>query len=201
MKDSISDGKPIITAWDISQYHYCKRKIYFLKVLGIPAPPRRKMKYGARIDETEGKRMMERKTIYGFKREEIERVIEKLHLYDEELGLEGIIDQTLFLKTGEIIPVDVKYTDIPLVQRQHRKQLIAYAILLEKEYNTAVRRGIIYLTKQRKNLEVSITWSEKKNLIKDLEMIRKLIKSEKIPRKTSASKCEYCEVKRFCESY
>jgi CRISPR-associated protein Cas4 len=201
MRDSISGGKTIITAWDISQYHYCKRKIYFLKVLGVPAPLRRKMEHGAKIDETERRRMLERKTLYGFDRDDVERVVEKLHLYDETLGLEGVIDQTLFLKTGEVIPVDVKYTDIPQVQRQHRKQLIAYALLLDREYNITVNRGIIYLTKQRKNLEVSITWSEKKNLIKNIEEIRKLIKSEKIPRKASSSKCEYCEVKRFCESY
>jgi CRISPR-associated exonuclease Cas4 len=201
MRDSISGGKLIITAWDISQYHYCKRKIYFLKILGVPAPLRRKMEHGAKIDKTERKKMLERKTIYGFEREAVEKIVEKLHLYDETLGLEGVIDQTILLKTEEVVPVDVKYTDLPLVQRQHKKQLVAYALLLDKYFETDVRRGVIYLAKQRKSLEVSITWRDKEGLMRDLEAIRGILSSERIPRKASSSKCGYCEVRRFCEAY
>jgi len=37
MKASGLDGnKQVINVWDILQYYYCPRKVYFLKVLGVP---------------------------------------------------------------------------------------------------------------------------------------------------------------------
>jgi len=201
MRDSTSDGKPIISAWDISQYYYCKRKLYFLKVLGVPAPTRRKMEHGKEVDEAEGRLMARRKTLYGFNREEVAEVIEKLYLLDEELGLEGEVDQTIILKSGEVIPVDIKYTDIPTVQKHYKKQLTAYAILLDRRFNTNVRRGIVRFAKQRKSVQIPITWQDKKTLIAELQHIRRLLNSETIPRPTSPKKCRYCEVKKYCEAY
>jgi len=200
MRGSTSDGRPVISAWDISQYYYCKRKLYFLKVLGVPAPARRKMEYGREVDEAEGALMARRKTLYGFDRDEVAEVVEKLHLFDEELGLEGELDQTVILKSGEVIPVEVKYTDIPTVQRHHKKQLTAYAILLDRQFNTNVKRAIVRFAKQRKSVQIPITWRDKKALITDLQHIRSLISSETIPRPTSPKKCRYCEVRKYCEA-
>ncbi|MEM3710205.1 MAG: hypothetical protein QXL46_04805 [Nitrososphaerales archaeon] len=43
MKASGYDGKIIIDVWDIVQYYYCPRKIYFLRTLGTPILKKRKM--------------------------------------------------------------------------------------------------------------------------------------------------------------
>ncbi len=203
MTGSTSDGRsrPIISAWDISQYYYCKRKIYFLKVLGVPAPARRKMEYGREVDEAEGRLMLRRPSIYGFKRDDVAEVLEKLHVVDEHLGLKGEIDQTLILKTGEVIPVDVKYTGTLTVQRHHRKQLTAYAILLDKHFNTNVRRAVVRFARQRRNVQIAITWEDKRSLIAELENIRSLLRSERIPRPAAPGKCGYCEVRKYCEAY
>ena len=201
MRGSTSDGKLIISAWDISQYYYCKRKVYFLKTLGVPAPPKRKMEYGKKVDENEKRKIMNRQTIYGYDKSEVEEIIEKLHIIDEELGLEGEIDQTIILKSGEIIPVDIKYTDQTKIQKHHKKQLTAYAILLDKHYNTNVKKAIIRLAKQRKDIEITITWQDKENLIKELKNIKNLIQKEEIPRPTTPTKCKYCEVRKYCQAY
>jgi len=201
MRGSTSGGKPVISAWDISQYYYCKRKLYFLKVLGVPAPAKRKMEHGREVDEAEGRLMARRKTLYGFEREEVAEIVEKLYLFDEELGLEGEVDQTVILKSGEVIPVDVKYTDTPTVQKHYKKQLTAYAILLDRHFNTNVRRAIVRFVKQKKSVHVSITWRDKKALIAELQNIRRLINSESIPKPASPRKCGYCEVRKYCEAY
>ena len=201
MRVSTSGGKLVISAWDISQYYYCKRKLYFLKVLGVPAPARRKMERGREVDEAEGRLMARRKSLYGFEREEIAEVIEGLHLFDGELGLEGEVDQTVILKSGEVIPVDVKYTETPTIRKNYKKQLTAYAILLDKKFNTNVRRAIVRFAKQRKSIHIPITWRDKKTLTAELQKIRSLINSEAIPKPASPEKCGYCEVRKYCEAY
>jgi len=201
MRGSTSGGKLVVSAGDISQYYYCKRKLYFLKVLGVPAPARRKMERGREVDEAEGRLMARRKTLYGFERGEIAEVIEGLYLFDEELGLEGEVDQTVILKSGEVIPVDVKYTDIPTIQKHYKKQLTAYAILLDKQFNTNVRRAVVRFAKQRKSVHTPITWKDKKTLMAELQNIRSLINNETIPKPASPEKCRYCEVRKYCEAY
>lgn len=41
MRDSGSDGRIQIDVWEIVQYYYCPRKLYFLRTLGTPSPGRR----------------------------------------------------------------------------------------------------------------------------------------------------------------
>ncbi|MBC7127708.1 MAG: CRISPR-associated protein Cas4 [Candidatus Methanosuratus sp.] len=183
---------------DIAQYFYCPRKIYYLKVLGVPFRVRRKMELGNEEDEKEEVRLEERIAIYGFDRSSVKEIIHDLYLEDAKLGLAGQVDVVIRLDTGEYIPVDSKYTDQVEVQRNYRKQLVAYALLIEGAFHTKVRRGIIYFTKQKKPVVVPLLEEDKSSLQKDLESIRRILTRESIPRKVSESKCGYCEVARFC---
>ena len=197
MRDSTFAGDTI-TVFDIIQYHYCPRKVYFLKVMGVPAPVRRKMAYGSEIHEKERRRMMERKLVYGFDREKVDEVMQNLQIEAEEIGLRGKLDVALRLKSGEIVPVDTKYTDEAVVRRQYRKQLHAYALLLDHHFETNVRRGIIYFSKQREPRIIDISHKDKEGILRDIVNIRHLRLSEEIPRAVSPDKCRYCEVKKYC---
>jgi len=197
MKGSASDGD-LVTVSDIVQYYYCPRKVYFLRVLGVPFVARRKMEYGKDIHDRERRRMMERNRIYGFKRELVEEVIQKLRIEAAEIGLVGQVDVALKLKTNEYLPVDTKYTDEVEVQRQYRKQLHAYALLLDHKFNTNVTRGVIYFAKQHRLRLVRITGEDKKTLLREVDEIRMMISTEATPRKVSPEKCGYCEVKKYC---
>jgi CRISPR-associated exonuclease Cas4 len=197
MKGSTSAGDSI-TVFDIVQYHYCPRKVYFLRVLGVPVVVRKKMEYGREIHDRERRRMIERKQIYGFERELIEEVLQRLRIEASEISLRGQVDVALKLKTGEFLPVDTKYTDEVAVQRQYRRQLHAYALLLDHRFKTNVTRGVIYFAKQHRIRVVKITNEDKKSLLRDIDHIKRMISSEVIPKRVSQEKCGYCEVKKYC---
>lgn len=146
MSLSTSGGEPVqpmVSVSDVVQYFYCPRKIYYLKVLGVPFKVKRKMEVGREEDEKEESRLGERKTVYGIDRGEVEQVLHNLYLEDSRVGLAGQVDTVLRLRSGEHIPVDSKYTEEVAVHRHYRKQLVAYSVLLESAFGTAVSRGIL----------------------------------------------------------
>jgi CRISPR-associated exonuclease Cas4 len=197
MKGSTSDGDSI-TVGDIVQYFYCPRKVYFLKTLGVPVVVRHKMEYGKEVHELEERRMLERKQVYGFDKDEVEEVLQGLQIEAPELGLRGKVDVALKLRTGEFIPVDTKYTDIVEVQLQYRKQLHAYAVLLDYWFKTRVKRGVLYFSQQHELRVVEISEEDKEALKRSTDQIRRIIASETVPRKVSPEKCQYCEVRKYC---
>ena len=187
-----------INVFDLVQYYYCPRKIYFLRVMEVPVVIKRKMEHGREEQEKERKRVLERKDVFGIKREEIEDIIEKLHLESEKIGLVGNIDIVLRLKNKDFVPVDIKYSDFVFAQRHWKKQLTAYSMLLEEKFNCKVNKGILYFCEQNESLFVDINEDDKNFVLVDLEKIRDLFRTEVIPKKTDESKCRYCEVIKYC---
>ncbi|KUO42245.1 MAG: hypothetical protein APU95_05660 [Hadesarchaea archaeon YNP_N21] len=197
MRDSGSGGE--ISVWEVYQYFYCPRKLYFIRKLGVYPPERKKMELGAGQHEREPSRTRRRTTIYGFPVEEVKQVLHDISLEDLELGLFGKADTVVELKDGEIIPVDVKYSDVEFVTRAWRKQMVAYAVLLERALGKRVDRGIIFILPSKRVLWVKLTAEEKSELSKDLERMRKVINSDALPPKVSQERCGYCEVAKFCK--
>lgn len=198
MKASGYDGKIIINVWEIVQYYYCPRKIYFLHTLGIPVLKKRKMIEGQEEHSKEIKRIKERKTLFNYDQDEVKAIYHKLSLEDHDLGLAGQIDLVIELKNNKILPVEIKYSEYMDAFRGRKKQLIAYAILLEKKFNRIVDEGILYFPAQNKQITLPISFEDKKHLLEDLEKIRRLILSEKLPVKSNIEKCNYCEVAKYC---
>lgn len=195
--DFSSDGDPWIRVGDIVQYHYCPRKIYFLEILGVPLVTKRKMVFGQEEHKKEIKRVKQRKKVFGINRELIRKLEYKMYLKSQNLHLHGIIDAVLFLE-DEIIPVEIKATDFLEVTRNRKKQIVAYALLLDENFEYRVQRGIMYFSWHGKSEIVNISYEDKKYLIEDIKAIRKLFITERIPRKVNEKKCEYCEVSKYC---
>lgn len=185
-----------VSVWDLAQYVYCPRKVYFYKTLGMPVVTRKKMEYGKEEHEREHRRVKERVFLYGFDREGVRTIHHDLYLEDEEIGLYGQIDTVVELETGEILPVEVKYSDFDQIfenwRRQLLAQLLAYGLLLEKRFGRTVKRGLFYFPKQRKRKIVEFSVEDKKSVLKDVEKIRQLVKTEKMPR--GRDRCGYCEM-------
>jgi CRISPR-associated exonuclease Cas4 len=197
MRDSGSGGE--ISVWEVYQYFYCPRKLYFIRKLGVYPPERKKMELGAGQHEREPRRTRRRTTIYGFPVEEVKQVLHDISLEDLELGLFGKADTVVELKDGEIIPVDVKYSDVEFVTRAWRKQMVAYAVLLERALRKRVDRGMIFLLPSKRVLWVKLTAEDKSELSRDLERMRKVINSDALPPNVSQERCGYCEVAKFCK--
>jgi CRISPR-associated exonuclease Cas4 len=186
-----------ISVSDIVQYAYCPRKVYFLKTAGYPVAERKKMEYGKGEHTREHRRSGERTQVYGFERDDVRKVHHGLYVEDSKIGLYGQIDTVVELKDGRLVPVEVKYSQFASVFKNWKKQLVAYAVLLEAKFNRKVRRGVLYFPKQRKRIDVDITGEDKEFLLKDMESIRKIVRDEKIPR--GRDRCGYCEMKKFCK--
>jgi len=198
MRDSGSGGSPTIDVWEVVQYYYCPRKIYYLRTLGTPVPKRRKMTVGTTEHTREIKRSKERQNVFGLPPDEVEEVRYRQPLEDESIGLAGQVDAVVRLKSGEVIPVEIKYSDYPVAFRGRKKQLTAYALLAENRFKTRIGRGLLYFPAQNRQILVPITAEDKRSLIEDLERIRRLIHDEKVPPRGPSAKCGYCEVARFC---
>ncbi|MGQ9468988.1 MAG: CRISPR-associated protein Cas4 [Nitrososphaerales archaeon] len=198
MKASGYDGKIVIDVWEIVQYYYCPRKIYFLRTLSIPVLKKRKMIKGQEEHLKEIKRIKERKTIFNYSQEDVKAIYYKLSLEDNDLGLAGQIDAVIELKNNKILPVEIKYSEYMDAFRGRKKQLTAYAILLEKKFNRIVDEGILYFPNQNKQITLPISFEDKKHLIEDLEKIRRLILNESLPVKSNSERCNYCEVAKYC---
>jgi CRISPR-associated exonuclease Cas4 len=196
MRGSGSAGE--ISVWEVYQYFYCPRKLYFIRKLGIYPPERKKVELGAEQHGREPDRVEGRKNIYGFPSDEVGRVLHDIPLEDEELGLFGRADTVVELRSGELVPVDVKYSDVGFVTRAWKKQMVAYAVLLERALGKRINRGVIFLLPSRRVLCIRLTVEEKRELPKDLERMRKVMDSDFLPPKASRERCGYCEVAKFC---
>jgi len=172
--------------------------VYYLRVLGVRPPARKKMELGREEQSREEGRLTERKTIYGFERVKVKEVVYRPYLEAPEIGLAGQLDTYLRMEDGELIPVDSKYTEGTAVQRQYRKQLVAYAVLLDHVFGVKTWRGILYFPQQKEVVEVPITEEDKHSLSKNIQTIRQILLKELIPRKVADEKCGYCEVRRYC---
>lgn len=199
MRASGRDGE--ISAWEVFQYFYCPRKLYFIRKLSIYPPERKKMEASATEHWREPGRVERRKTVYGFPEEEVECILKNVTAEDEELGLFGRADTVLKLKTGELIPVDTKYSDLRFVTLPWRKQLVAYSLLLERKFGALIKRALVYLRPSRHVFHVNITDEDKAALPRDLEKMRQAIDSDALPPKVSRDKCGYCEVQKFCRQF
>lgn len=196
MRASPSTGE--FTVLEVFMYSYCPRELYFYRKLGVSPPPLKKMDFAKKQHEREEKRSERRKTLYGIPKEEILEILHDLVLEDEELGLRGKVDTVLKVISGEFIPVEIKYSNLEHVSRAWRKQIVAYAVLLEKSLGVRIWRGLIYLLPSKRTLWVKILPEDKVELKKDLERMRELVSSDSIPRPVDSTKCGYCEFRRYC---
>ncbi len=210
-----SDQKIILTVNDLTQYFYCPRKFYFLRVLQVPVVAPSKMKLSAqRVHEQEARRNKYRKkSIYGFDPDEIITLQHDVPLFSARLGLKGIADVIIEVRrplnvqvqndlfSRQVIPVDIKYTDRCVVRRQWRIQLAALALLIEEDHvmgNIKITQGIIHFSRQRTSVKVPITTVDGKQVLETLKKLRELYHQERMPKAVSSRKCSYCEVHRFC---
>jgi CRISPR-associated protein Cas4 len=183
---------------ELFMFSYCPREFYFYRKLGLVPSPLKKMEFAKKEHEREEKRCERRKNIYGVPREEISEIFYDLLLEDRELGLYGKADVVLKLISGEFIPVEVKYSTLSEITKPWRKQIIAYAVLLEKSLATKINRGLIYILPSRKTYWVKIYPEDKAELKRDIERMRKIVGSDSIPKPVDLRKCGYCEFHRYC---
>ncbi|MBU4087015.1 MAG: CRISPR-associated protein Cas4 [Nanoarchaeota archaeon] len=124
-------------------------------------------------------------------RELIPKYLTELKLESQELGLRGRVDRVMF--SDSILPYEVKTRD--KIYESDKLQLAGYALLLEKEFNKQISKGIVEFLGQQQ--EIDLTQELKNKVLEIAETIRNL-SEENASMPSNFEKCRNCELNENC---
>ena len=185
----------MIKVTDIKQFAYCKRIIYFTYCMPLDIKKTYKMTEGKRRhkrnEELEPNRTLQR---YGLETGEKKYSV---NLSSSRLGLRGEVD-LMVITENEYIPIELKYTTHqPGIN--HKYQLVAYCLLIEEEYQTIVKKGLIHLIPAKETIEIKLNTKLRDKLKEIIADINFIIESEQMPEATNdRGKCRDCEYRNYC---
>lgn len=121
-------------------------------------------------------------------------------LKDSELELIGMCDKIEIID-GKYYPVTIKSSNPPLkgVWDQDAIELVAYAILLEEEFETEVFVGFVDYEKIGDRRPVVMDVNLRKGLFDVIREVKEITDNKKLPNvRKNPRKCENCEYKDIC---
>lgn len=192
----------MITVSDIKQYSYCPKIIYFDHVLHVPKPPDQKLKTGKeKHDDITGKEKRRKGGLFYDSELDSAEKLFHVSLESSALGLRGILDY-LIKSEKEFIPVDYKFGSSHNggVHLNHKYQLAAYALLVEENFNTIVRRAYVHYSVDKVNARIDFSDEIRRRTQKMIREIGTIIREEVEPACTrNPGRCIDCEYGRYCE--
>jgi len=200
----ISDiSEPSISVTDVKHYFYCPRIIYFEHVLHAkPVLGSQQEKSNKKHKEYVQKENRRKDAIYYSSEFSGARKMLFVPLFSARLGLKGIVDLIIQTYNDEYIPVDYKNmtSNKGRIWMDHKYQLTSYALLMEENFNTNVKRGFINYIPEKLILELEITSTMKTHVKRVLSRIKRIIQEEKLPQERVAKeKCTGgCGFKGLC---
>ncbi|MCS7136676.1 MAG: CRISPR-associated protein Cas4 [Nitrososphaerota archaeon] len=183
-----------ITVVEVKRYAYCPRIVFITHVLHHEEVLSEAMKMGLELHEENAisPLIVKLKAL---------RVLRSLELRSEELGLVGKLDYLVVTRMKEYVPVEVKWAESSKgrVKRDHKLQLAAYALLIDENFKTSVKRGYVYYLKDKKVAELPIDQGLKNLARKVVKRIHLMILNEEDPGvKMPMSKCIGCGYRAYC---
>jgi len=192
------DAPVALSVSDLKQYLYCPRIPYYQHVLTLPRPITYKMKHGT-LQHLELDRLEKRRGLRSYGLRAGTRLFHH-RVQSAALGLHGILDLVIEAEVQgakRYLPVEFKYQDGP-VRTNVKYQLAAYALLLEEQYNTPVRDGIVYQIPTKTFRHIRLTDEMFDYVRQVLSAIRNMMRSESFPDPKSRARCQDCEYRRYC---
>jgi len=180
---------------DIRQYTYCPRIVYYHYCLPDIRPTTYKMEAG-KAAHTEEQDRERRRSLRPYRLADGERAF-NVWLDDETLGLRGKVDMVV-RRAEEVIPIEHKNS--PGRMGQHViLQLMAYGLLLERQWHTPFRRGFVYYIPARRAREIAATEALLSEVQACVIAMRAIVEAERMPAPPQKrQKCAICEFRRFC---
>ena len=119
------------------------------------------------------------------------KIISEKSIESEKLQLKGIIDR-IEIYEDRYVPIELKTGKMPKdgVWPGHRIQIAAYAMLIEENFNTNVKKGFIRYLDTNETRQIAINPFMKEEIIDLTKEIQNLLKNREIP--------NYCENKNKC---
>jgi len=177
-------AEPFVSVTDIKHYIYCPRLVYFDRVLHATPVFGSQQEDSKELHEDYIKKELRRKDAIYYSPEFVGA--EKLlftQLSSGVFGLQGNVDCIIKTASAEYVPVDYKNmaSDKGRVWMDHKYQLVAYALLVEEDFGTVVRRGFVNYIPETLILQLEITPTMKSYVKRVLGHIKRIIKEEELP--------------------
>ena len=121
-------------------------------------------------------------------------------LKDKSLDMIGICDK-IEIVDGNYFPITLKNGNPPLkgVWDQDAIEQVAYAILIEEEFNTEVYVGFVDYEKIGDRRPVVMDVNLRKALFEIIREVKEITENKKLPNvKKTSKKCEKCEYNEIC---
>jgi CRISPR-associated exonuclease Cas4 len=190
-----AEGGGWLTVHDIKQWRYCRRVVYYQRLVPVVGRPTFKMEHG-RVAEADLRRLERRRKLREYGLEDGVRHF-RVALESERYRLTGTAD--LVVETADaVFPADFKYTEGPC-RANHVTQLAAYALLAEERFRRRSDRGFVYLVPQELVEAVELTDERKRVVVDALRGIREMIAMGACPDATPVrARCQSCEYRNYC---
>ncbi len=181
----VSDvAEPYVSVTDVKHYIYCPRLVYFDRVLHAKPVLGSQQEESRELHEEYVRKELRRKDAVHYSPEFVGAgKLLFVQLVSEKLQLQGVVDCIIKTAKGEYIPVEYKNmnSDNGKAYIDHKYQLVAYALLIEENFNTVVKRGFVNYIPERLILKLEITPTMKSYVKRVVGHIKRIIKEEKLP--------------------
>lgn len=171
-----------ITVTDVKHYCYCPRIVYFEKVMHAEPRFESQQEESRKMHEELDEKEKRRKGAVYYSKELLEaEKLFRVPLTSVRLGLQGMLD--CLVRTGtEYVPVEYKsmMSNGGRAWRDHKYQLAAYALLIEENYGTVVKRGYIDYIPEKLVVYMDITSGVKRYAEKIVHAVHSMIMEEKL---------------------
>lgn len=193
-----SDISYYITPSDIIEFNYCKRFIYYMKVLGIPQneETRYKVQLGRNIHDLREKRNKDylRKRINSVKK------LKEVSLISEKYKLKGKVDEVNFFQDGTAAPLDYKFAEYKdKIFKTYKTQMVMYSIMIEEMFVLPVNTAyLLYCRGGNELVKIGITKTMKNEIVNIIEEYSQILRGFYPKATKSKSKCLDCCYRNIC---
>ena len=198
-------AESFISVTDVKHYIYCPRLIYFDRVLhATPIFGSQQEESKESHEEQVAKELRRKDAVYYSSEFVGAQKLLFATLCSDALGLQGNVDLIIHTARGEFIPVEYKNmnSDRGRVCMDHKYQLVAYALLIEENFGTTVKQGIVNYLPETQILQFEITPTMKSHVKRVIGHIKRIIQDEDLPPiRVAKYKCQGgCGHKQTCQT-
>jgi len=126
-----------ISVSDLKNYAYCPYIVFIKKVLNIGDIVTEYMLYGKEIEK-------DRILLSIYRYVKGVKILRSVMLISKRFSITGCVDYIIIDKYRQYIPVDIKWCEDDKPRIDHKVQICAYAFMIEENFNTLCKFGILY---------------------------------------------------------
>ena len=184
----LNENSVLVFSDDVKQFFYCKRKVFYRRVLNARYRPTFKMKFGKEIEEEASIPIDTGEHLY-----------KSYYVFDESLGLGAVIDAVI-IGDGYVKVIEIKSSRYSKrIDENHKMQLALQVYLIRRVFPGFRVFSMVYYYDINRFEEIRLDDRHFSSLIDAVREIRDIIVSGVLPLPTdNPSKCSVCEYRNYC---